>query len=67
MIARERLRTSRMRSCFGSILVELVADAGPAPPDAGPEDLLWLSPDIETAPHLLGVLKHSVDRNLFNL
>src|SRR5947208_8021023 len=59
MIARERLRTSRMRSCFRSILVEPVADAGPAPPDAGPDGLLWLSPDIETAPHLLGVLKHS--------
>src|SRR6266571_3905175 len=56
MIARERLRTSRMRSCFRSILVAPVADAGPA-------GLLWLSPDIETAPHLLGVLKHSRKRD----
>ena len=48
-----------MKSCFRSILVEPVADAGPAPPDAGRDGLLWLSPDIETAPHLSGVLKHS--------
>src|SRR5206468_12830840 len=59
MIARERLRTSRMRSCFRSILVDPVADAGPAPPDAGPDGLLLLSPDIETAHQLLTVLKHS--------
>src|SRR3989442_14830921 len=63
MIARERLRTSRMRSCFRSILVEPVADAGPVPSDAGPDGLLWLSPDIETAPHLSGVLKHSRKRD----
>src|SRR5690242_6749113 len=59
MIARERLRTSRMRSCFLSILADPGANAGLGPPDAWPGGLLWLSPDIETAPHLLGVIKHS--------
>src|SRR5260370_40023905 len=59
MIARERLRTSRMRSCFRSILADPGADAGLGPPDPGPDGLLWLSPDIETASHLFGGIKHS--------
>ena len=59
IIARERLRTSRMRSCFRSILADPGADAGLGPPDDGPDGLLWLSPDIETASHLFGVIKHS--------
>src|SRR5207245_9854915 len=63
MIARERLRTSRMRSCFRSILADPVADAGAVPSDAGPDGLPWLSPDIETAPRLFEVLKHSRKRD----
>src|SRR3989442_1386048 len=64
MIARERLRTSRMRSCFRSILVDPptgAVPAGPAPSHFWSEGLR--SPDIEMPSHLFGVIKHSRQRD----
>src|SRR2546428_741045 len=63
-IARESLKTSIMRSCFRSILVDPptgAVPAGPAPSHFWSEGLL--SPDIEMPSHLFGVIKHSRQRD----